>query len=74
VFRHFKFKGSVCSARAYDVPGVDAVLRGDGPLFDAVEVPFSDSDGVLPDGCFDLVCPDYPHLECLLSVFMGWIF
>ncbi len=59
---------------ADDVPGVDAVLRGDGPLFDAVVVPSSDSDGVLPDGCFDLVCPDYPHLSVCVVVFMGWIF
>lgn len=71
VFRDFKFKGSVCSALADDVPGVDAVLRGHCPLFDAVEVPSSDSDGVLPDGCFDLVCPDYPHCCVCVGVFMG---
>lgn len=71
VFRDFKFKGSVCSGLADDVPGVDAVLRGDCSLFDAVEVPSSDSDGVLPDGCLDSVCPDYPHLSVCVVVFMG---
>ena len=53
----------MCSSVTDDVPGVDAVLRGDGPLFDAVVVSSSDSGGVLPDGCFDLVYPDYPHLS-----------
>lgn len=47
------------------------MLCGHCPLFDTVEVSSSDSDGVYSDGCFDFVCPDYPHLSIIVCVFMG---